>query len=79
MGTKGEKVCMCVWSLLAQIWYGAFYIWGIDAIKFLWRSGEGGWGLELNLGSKDLGIYQKIKLGKKIFPKTTPVLKNFKK
>ena len=29
------------WSLLAQIWCGAFYIWGIDAIKFLWRSGEG--------------------------------------
>ena len=70
MGTKSEKVCMCVcdgflhlgtqkcqkrvqksvnftlylqgpWSLLAQIWYGAFYIWGIDAIKFLWRLGEG--------------------------------------
>ena len=58
MGTKSEKVCMCVcmWrffvdvyfslylqgpkSLLAQIWYGAFYIWDIDAIKFLWRSGE---------------------------------------
>ena len=34
-------------SLLAQIWYGVFYIWGIDAIKFLW-SGRGGWGLELN-------------------------------
>ena len=31
MGTKSEKVCMC----------GAFYIWGIDAIKFLWRLGEG--------------------------------------
>ena len=29
------------WSLLAQILCGAFYIWGIDAIKFLWRSGEG--------------------------------------
>ena len=29
------------WSLLAQIWYGAFYIWGIDVIKFLWRLGEG--------------------------------------
>ena len=28
-------------SLLAQIWYGDFYIWGIDAIKFLWKSGEG--------------------------------------
>ena len=54
MGTKSEKVCMCVCvgvyftlylqgpkSLLAQIWCGAFYIWGIDAIKFLWRSGEG--------------------------------------
>ena len=48
MGTKCEKVCMCVCvcvcvcvylqgpkSLLAQIWCGAFYIWGIDAIKFL--------------------------------------------
>ena len=23
------------------IWYGDFYIWGIDAIKFLWRLGEG--------------------------------------
>ena len=22
-------------SLLVQIWYGDFYIWGIDAIKFL--------------------------------------------
>ena len=59
MGTKSEKVCMCVcmWrffvgvyftlylqgpkSLLAQIWCGAFYIWGIDGIKFLWRLGEG--------------------------------------
>ena len=50
-------VCVCVWrffvgvyftlylqgpeSLLAQIWYGDFYIWGIDAIKLLWRLGEG--------------------------------------
>ena len=35
-GRKSEKVCVCV---------RAFYIWGIDAIKFLWRSGEGvgGW------------------------------------
>ena len=58
MGTKSEKVCMCMcdaffvgvyftlylqgpWSLLAQIWYGDFYIWGIDVIKFLWRLGEG--------------------------------------
>ena len=30
------------WLLLAQIRYGAFFIWGnIDAIKFLWKSGEG--------------------------------------
>ena len=35
-------------SLLAQIWYGDFYIWGIDAIKFLWKSGKGFWVLELN-------------------------------
>ena len=28
-------------SLLAQIRNGDFYIWGIDAIKFLWRLGEG--------------------------------------
>ena len=55
MGTKSEKVCMWRFfvgvyftlylqgpkSLLAQMWYGAFYIWGIDAIKFLWRLGEG--------------------------------------
>ena len=50
-------VCVCMWrffvgvyftlylqgpkSLLAQIWNGDFYIWGIDAIKFLWRLGEG--------------------------------------
>ena len=45
-------VCVCVGvyftlylqgpkSLLAQIWYGDFYIWGIDAIKYLWRLGEG--------------------------------------
>ena len=49
-------MCVCMWrffvgvyftlylqgpkSLLAQIWYGDFYIWGIDAIKFLWRLGE---------------------------------------
>ena len=26
---------------LAQVRYGDFYIWGIDAIKFLWRLGEG--------------------------------------
>ena len=28
-------------SLLAQIWNGDFYIWGIDAIKFLWGLEEG--------------------------------------
>ena len=27
MGTKNE------------IWYGDFYVWGIDAFKFLWRLG----------------------------------------
>ena len=32
------------WSLLAQIWYGDFYIWDIDAIKFLRGSGEGAGG-----------------------------------
>ena len=54
---KSMYVCVCMWrffvgvyftlylqgpkSLLAQIWNGDFYIWGIDAIKFLWRSREG--------------------------------------
>ena len=28
-------------ALLAQIWYGDFYIWGIDAITFLRKSGSG--------------------------------------
>ena len=55
MGTKSEKVCMvCVCvdvyfiiyiqgskSLLARIWYGDFYIRGIDAIKFCGNRGRG--------------------------------------
>ena len=43
LGVKSVCVCVCwrLFPLLAQIWYGAFYIWGIDAIKFLWKSGEG--------------------------------------
>ena len=54
--------------LLAQIWYGDFYIWGIDAIKFLWRLGEGvgGYG-QTSLGFKLKKTFGKQSLAKKFF------------
>ena len=65
---------------LAEIWHGA--------IKFLWKSGWGlGAGTKLLgvsngrklLGSKVLGIYLKLSLATKFFPKTIHVFKKFKK
>ena len=73
--------CWRLFHVISQIWYGTFYIWGIDAIKFLWKSGEGvGARTKLIvvsnrrklLGSKVLDIYLKLSMVKKISPKTTP-------
>ena len=79
---------MVISSLLAQIGYDAFYIWGIDAIKFLWKLGEGV-GVRTKLlgvlnsrkllGNKVLGICLKLSLTKKIVPQNHPRPKNSKK